>query len=190
MQPKLVVYHQNLQVLRLHTWRLSLKALDMPDPRRTWLKELHVANSDSLPQMCTTCGGFCTWCSARRLSSWHASVQQIAEFLNDLFEKGELKVRMIERYKSATLGQRGVNVGTNPYVCRLVISFYTDRPVEVNLVPKVGLDYCSRRLNQVAFRIAGYGFCELKLLTFKTVFLLSLASRARWGKIHALDRTS
>ena len=49
MQPKSVVYHQNLQVLQLHAWRLLLKALDLPDYRRTWLKELHVASFDSLP---------------------------------------------------------------------------------------------------------------------------------------------
>ena len=49
MQPKSVVYHQNLQVLQLHAWRLSLKALDLLDSRRTRLKELLVANFDSLP---------------------------------------------------------------------------------------------------------------------------------------------
>ena len=51
MHPKLLIYHHNLQVLRLHAWRLPLKALYLPEPRRrTWLKELHIANSDGLPR--------------------------------------------------------------------------------------------------------------------------------------------
>ena len=70
---------------------------------------------------------------------WHAFVQQIAEFLHDLFKKGDLKVCTIERYKSAiivaTLKARSVNIGTDPYICGLVSGFYMDRPVEINLVP-------------------------------------------------------
>ena len=45
--------------------------------------------------------GVCTWCSARRLSPCHVSVQQITEFLNDLFKKRALKVHTIKGYKSA-----------------------------------------------------------------------------------------
>ena len=85
--------------------------------------------------------GFCTQCSARRLSPWHATVQQIAEFLHDLFKKGDLKVHMIEGYKSAitaTLKARGMNVGTEPHICRLISSFYMDRlaGIKINLVPR------------------------------------------------------
>ena len=68
---------------------------------------------------------------------WHSSVKQIAEFLNDLFKKGDLIICTIEEYKSAiaaTLKARGMNMGTDPYICGLMNSFYTDRPVEVNLV--------------------------------------------------------
>ena len=69
---------------------------------------------------------------------WHATVQQIAEFLHDLFKKGDLKVCTIEGYKlaiAATLKARGINVGTEPHICGIIISFYTERPVEINLVP-------------------------------------------------------
>ena len=64
--------------------------------------------------------GFCTWCSARRLSPWHVTVQQqIAEFLHDLFIKGDLRVSTIEGYKLAivaTLKARAMNVGTGPHI--------------------------------------------------------------------------
>ena len=52
-------------------------------------------------------------------------MQQIAQFLNNLFAKGDLKVHSMEEYKSAiaaTLKTRGVNVGTDPYIFELVSS--------------------------------------------------------------------
>ena len=58
-----------------------------------------------------------------------------AEFLHNLIKKGDLKVRMIKGYKSAivaTLKARGMNVGTEPHICGIISSFYTDRPVEIN----------------------------------------------------------
>ena len=53
-------------------------------------------------------------------------------------EVGDLKVRTLEGYRSAivgTLKAKAVNVGTDSYICGLVNSFYSDRPVEMNLVP-------------------------------------------------------
>ena len=44
--------------------------------------------------------GFCTWRSARKLLPWHATMQQLAHFLHDLFQERKLEVCMIERYKS------------------------------------------------------------------------------------------
>ena len=80
---------------------------------------------------------FCTWCSARRISPWHATVQQVAAFLHNLYQQCKLKVRTIKGYKlaiAATLNATGVNVGTDPHSCGIISSFYTDRPVEPNLV--------------------------------------------------------
>ena len=87
---------------------------------------------------------------------WHASVLQAAEFLNDLFKKGELKVHTIKGYKlaiAATLAQRGLNVGTNPYNCGLVNSFYMDRPLEVNLVPRWDLTLVLNTLTKLPFEL-------------------------------------
>ena len=118
------------------------------------------------------------------------TIQQMAEFLHDLFQKGDLKLRTIERYKSAiaaTLKARGVNVGTKPHIYRLISNFYTDRPVEINLVPSLDLTIVLDALTKLPFGLQDMASIELKFLTFKTVFLLSLASGARQGEIHALD---
>ena len=53
---------------------------------------------------------------------WHVTLQQIAEFLHDLFIKGDLKVHTIEGYKlaiAATLKARGMNVSTEPHISGL-----------------------------------------------------------------------
>ena len=62
------------------------------------------------------------------------NMQQIARFLHDVFKNDVLNVCMIEGYKSAiaaTLKARGMNVGTEPHICELISSFYTD-----SLVPR------------------------------------------------------
>ena len=51
--------------------------------------------------------------------------------------QGKSKVCTIEGYKSAivaTLKAKGINVGTNPHICRLINSFYMDRMVETILI--------------------------------------------------------
>ena len=47
-----------------------------------------------------------------------------------------MKVCTIEGYKSAIAATqaRGMNVGTEPHICGLISSFYTDR--QINLVPR------------------------------------------------------
>ena len=79
---------------------------------------------------------FSSWCLTKRISPWNATKQQIADFLfKSLFQEGKLKVSTIEGYKSAIaaiLKPGGTNVGSDPHLCGLVNSFYTDRLVERN----------------------------------------------------------
>ena len=44
------MYHQNPQMLQLHAWIILPRALDLPDSRKTWLRELPEANFASLPK--------------------------------------------------------------------------------------------------------------------------------------------
>ena len=117
-------------------------------------------------------------------------MQQIAEFLHNLFQKGHLKVHTIKGYKSAivaTLKARGMSVGTKPHICRLISSFYMDRPVEINLVTYWELTIVLDAFTKLPFKPQDMSSVELKFLTFKTIFLLSSASGTRQGEIHALD---
>ena len=77
--------------------------------------------------------------SKHHIDPWEASTQKIAEFLLHLFSGGKLKVRTIEGYRAAissSLKLRGRTVGTYSYLSSLIASFYTDRTVELNLMPQ------------------------------------------------------
>ena len=70
-------------------------------------------------------------------------------------------------------------MGTDPHICWLINNFYMDRPVEPNLVPPWDLAVVLNALNKSPFEPRDMASVDLKFLTFKTVFLLSLASGAR-----------
>ena len=60
-------------------------------------------------------------------------------------------------------------------------------PVECNLVQCWDLSIVLGALSKFPFELRNMASIDLKLLTFKTLFLLGLASGARQGEIHALD---
>ena len=133
---------------------------------------------------------FAKWCARRKSDPWQSSIQLIADFLLHLFEEGKLKVRTIEGYRAAISGSlklKGLTVGSDPYLSNLIASFYIDRPVEPNWIPQWDLSIVLSALALPPFEIKDMSSVQLKFLTFKTVFLISLASGARRGEIHALD---
>ena len=92
---------------------------------------------------------------------------------------GNVKVPTIEGYKSAisaTLKSGNMNVGKNPHLCKLIDSFYADRPVERNLTPRWDLAIVLSSLTKSPFERRDMALIDLKLLTLKTVFLLSLGT--------------
>ena len=96
-----------------------------------------------------------------------------------------MKVCPIEGYKSAiaaTIKARGIKVGTDPHICGLVSSFYSDKLVEPNLVPRGKLTVVLDAFTKLSFEPPDLASVELKFLTFKTVFLLSLASGPDEGR--------
>ena len=101
-----------------------------------------------------------------------------------------MKVSTIEGYKSAILATfktRGQSLDLDPYLCGLVNSFYTNRPVECNLVPHWDLSVVLGAITPFAPK--NMVTIDLKILIFKTVFLLALATGARHVEIRALDRS-
>ena len=137
-------------------------------------------------------GAFSDWCRSRDLDPWSVTVHQIADFLLHLFEAKKVKVRTIEGYRSAissTLKLSGQNIGSDPYLSSLIGSFYADRPVEPSRVPKWDLSVVLSGLTKWPFESKDPTRVSLQHLTYKTVFLISLASAARRGELHALDLT-
>ena len=78
-------------------------------------------------------------------------------------------------------------MGSDPYLSSLIASFYVDQLVEQNVVPAWDLALVLSALIKHPFEAKDMGTVSLKHLTYKTVFLLSLATGARRGEVHALD---
>ena len=92
----------------------------------------------------------------------------------------------IEGYRTAiadTLGDSNLHISSNTDIARLIASFYRDKPKKSRLLPKWNVSLVLHKLTQPPFEPQEE--CTLKLLTWKTVFLLALASGKRRSEIHA-----
>ena len=76
-----------------------------------------------------------------------------------------------------------LNISTNMDIARLIASFYGDKPNSSRPIPKWNLSIVLHRLTQPPFE--PQEDAALKFLTWKTVFLLALASGKRHSEIHA-----
>ena len=118
------------------------------------------------------------------------SLLWIADFLFKLFDVKRLQVRTIEGYRSAivsTLFSHGYKVGSDVNLSSLINSFYADRPVMPSFLPRWNLPLVLSGLMKWPFESKDMSRVEMKHLAYKAVFLLSLASGAWRGEIHALD---
>merc|ERR1712121_47109 len=134
---------------------------------------------------------FAQWCDSQnpQIDPWEASVREISEFLYKLF-MGGLQVRTIAGYRTAiasSLDLKGAKIGQSKILSKLIQSFYVDRPVRRNVFPQWDLSVVLRGLRSHPFERKKGEEVPLNLLTYKTVFLVTLASGARRGEIHALD---
>ena len=114
------------------------------------------------------------------------SIKQIADFLLHLFQEKNLQPSTIDGYRSAIadkLGNTSINVGKDDNLTRLLDSFHRDRPKGRRGVPAWNLSLVLHQLTKAPFEPLRKA--SLKHLTFKTVFLLALASGKRRSEIHA-----
>ena len=92
----------------------------------------------------------------------------------------------IEGYRTAiadTLVNSKLNISTNVDIARLIASFYRDKPKSSRPIPKWNLSIVLHRLTQPPFE--PLEDAATKFLTWKTIFLLALASGKRRSEIHA-----
>ena len=102
-----------------------------------------------------------------------------------LFKEKNLKPSTIAGYRTAIadrLGLKGEEFSKSLELNRLLASFYRDKPVAKRSIPSWDLALVLHALTKQSFKPLGKA--SLKLLTFKTVFLVTLASGKRRSEVH------
>jgi len=132
---------------------------------------------------------FCQWCAETDLDPYKVKSTEVAEFLLHQFHNKERAVKTIEGYRTAiasTLKHKtGVDLGQDLELSALLKSLQRERPRSLKTCPKWDLALVLFSLMHEPFE--PLESISLKLLSFKTLFLLLLASGSRRGEIHALD---
>ena len=129
---------------------------------------------------------FQRWCTDTQVDFRNPSIGDICNFFWYLFNDLNRCPSTIEGYRTAiadTLGNTKQNISTNTEIARLIASFHRDKPKNSRPIPKWNLSLVLQRLNQPPFEPQEEA--GLKFLTWKTVFLLALASGKRRSEIHA-----
>ena len=129
---------------------------------------------------------FESWGKEKQVEFKQPSISTIADFLTHLFNEKNLKPTTIAGYRTAIadhLGPAGIDISRSFELNRLIASFHRDRPVKDRGVPSWDLSLVLLALTKPPFE--PLKDAPLKLLTFKTVFLMTLASGRRRGEVHA-----
>ena len=129
---------------------------------------------------------FQRWCTEKQVDFRSPSIGDICNFFWYLFNNLNRCPSAIEGYRTAiadTLGNTKQNISTNPEIARLIASFHRDKPMSSRSIHKWNLALVLQRLTQPPFEPQEEA--ALKFLTWKTVFLLALASGKRRSEIHA-----
>ena len=146
---------------------------------------------------------FGKWCEESQVDVSNPIIPDVANFFNCLFKERNLKPSTIAGYlfiyyQIRTLGTRtaiadglgvkGEQISKSLELNRLLASFYRDKPVANRSMPSWDLALVLHALTKQPFEPLGK--VSLKLLTFKTVFLLTLASGKRRSEVHAWTHSS
>jgi hypothetical protein len=131
---------------------------------------------------------FCRWCTERNVNSLDSTPGLIADFLCYLRDK-DLAITTIEGYRTAIAkvlkATRGLDIGKNTELSSLIANFQRNMPLKPKSIPGWDLSLVLKMLMKSPFE--PMHLADIKFLTFKTVFLLALASGKRRSEIHALQ---
>ena len=136
---------------------------------------------------------FLCWCSERGINSDKANVSDVADFLLHLHNDKNCSISTITGYRTAisqTLSfVNGAQVGMDPVLTNLIKNLKISRPPRVVKAPEWDLNLVLDALRKPPFEPPRWDSSEhKKLTTYKTVFLLALATGARRSEIHAFSR--
>ena len=129
---------------------------------------------------------FVGWCSQRKVDTFTASVAVVGDFLLHLFDQ-KLAISTLEGYRMAIANTlrstSNIEVGRCDTLKALIRNLHIDRVRTLCPLPDWDLSLVLRRLRLPPFK--PLRSCALQLLTWKTVFLLALASGKRRSELHA-----
>ena len=129
---------------------------------------------------------FQRWCAHEQVDFRAPSIKDICNFMCFLFNEKNRRPSTIEGYRTAiadTLGNTPLDISNNPEIARLIASFHRDKPKASRSIPTWNLSLVLHQLKQPPFEPLEEA--SLKYATWKTVFLLALASGKRRSEIHA-----
>ena len=129
------------------------------------------------------------WCRQRGINPYSAPVEKIADFLVYLHSAKNCKATTLAGYRSAInsvhKGWNGSSVSANKDISALIKGVFNKCPPAKSLLPNWDLPKVLWALCDSPFE--PLDSIDLKFLTWKTVFLIALASAARVSEIHALS---
>ena len=131
---------------------------------------------------------FCDWCHKQSINPLKISVNQLAEFFLFLHKEKEFSPSTLAVYRTAIASTikstGGPDFSHNAALSAMLRNFKIERPPTRRLVPQWSLSLVLKGLQQSPFE--PLSSVSLKALTYKTVFLIALASGSRRSEIHAL----
>ena len=134
---------------------------------------------------------FSDWCATKQIDPLDPSGPQLADFFVFLFVDRKLCPSTLRGYRASIVSVlcalRKLPVDTEIVLNRLFQSFNRDRPVSASTLPTWDLGIVLQGLMRPPFEPLREA--SFRLLSLKTLFLVSLASGARRGEILALVRT-
>ena len=178
-------YHANPTSLNLHVWYLGVQHKNIASLQK-WQKELLLLRDSPQEPSTPLSGPFQRWCTDKQVDFRNPSIRDICNYFWYLFNNLNRCPSTIESYRTAiadTLGNTKQNISTNTEIARLIASFHRDKPKNSRPISKWNPSLVLQRLTQPPFEPQEEA--GLKFLTWKTVFLLALASGKRHSEIHA-----
>jgi hypothetical protein len=131
---------------------------------------------------------FCDWCNGGKRDPLASTAPIVADFLLEKFDSG-LSTSTIAGYRTAIaktlLPVTSIDLGQDADLTALLHNFEVQKPAQRNKLPEWDLSLVLNRLSSEPFEPLEKA--PLKLLTWKTLFLITLASGKRRSEVHALD---
>ena len=131
---------------------------------------------------------FNSWCTERNLDPLQPSLNECADFLTSLFEKG-LKYRTINGYRSMLSAilppSDNCPIGQHPYIIRLLKGVFNERPPVKCLIPNWDLSLVLGCLKEAPFE--PLKDASFQHLTWKTCFLVAITTFRRCSDLQSLQ---